>query len=68
MAISERLATDYGIRFDAGEWTGALGDSVTVLPIVVGLAALTPVSLAHALLFFGVFQVVWGIAYGLPLR
>ena len=67
MAISERLAADYGIRFDAGEWTGALGDSVTVLPIVVGLAALTPVSLAHALLFFGVFQVVWGLVYGLPL-
>ncbi|MFC6786553.1 putative sulfate/molybdate transporter [Halobaculum halobium] len=67
MAISERLAADYGIRFDAGEWTGALGDSVTVLPIVVGLAALTPVSLAHALLFFGAFQIVWGLVYGLPL-
>ena len=56
-----------GLRFDAGEWTGALGDSVTVLPIVVGLAALTPVSLAHALLCFGLFQVAWGLAYGLPL-
>ena len=67
MAISERFGVGSGIRFDAGEWTGALGDSVTVLPIVVGLAALTPVSLAHALLFFGVFQVVWGLVYGLPL-
>ena len=67
MAISERFGVGRGIRFDAGEWTGALGDSVTVLPIVVGLAALTPVSLSHALLFFGAFQVVWGLAYGLPL-
>ncbi|WP_435062198.1 putative sulfate/molybdate transporter [Halobaculum sp. EA56] len=67
MAISERLDADYALRFDAGEWTGAIGDSVTVLPIVVGIAALTPVSLAHALLFFGLFQVVWGLVYGLPL-
>ncbi|QLG27983.1 sulfate transporter [Halorarum halophilum] len=58
-----------GRTLDLGwnEFTGALGDSLTVLPIVVALAALTPVSLAHALVFFGVFQVVWGLAYGLPL-
>ncbi|WP_284030329.1 putative sulfate/molybdate transporter [Halobaculum lipolyticum] len=67
MALSERLGYSDGVSFDGGEWTGAVGDSVTVLPIVVALAALTPVSLAHALLFFGVFQVVWGLVYGLPL-
>nr|WP_276238562.1 molybdate transporter family protein [Halobaculum sp. DT55] len=38
-----------------------------MLPIVVALAALTPVSLPHALLFFGGFQVLWGVVYGLPL-
>jgi hypothetical protein len=67
VARSERLGSTRPVRFDAGEVTGAIGDSVTVLPIVVGLAALTPVSLAHALLFFGVFQVAWGLVYGLPL-
>ncbi|QCJ45764.1 putative sulfate/molybdate transporter [Haloprofundus sp. MHR1] len=55
------------IRFDTGEVTGALGDSVTVLPIVVALGALTPMSLSHVLVAFGLFQVVWGVAYGLPL-
>lgn len=55
------------VRFDAGEVTGAIGDSITVLPIMVALAVTTPVSLAHALLFFGVFQVVWGLRYGLPI-
>lgn len=55
------------IRFDAGEVTGAIGDSITVLPIVVALAVTTRTSLAHALLFFGVFQVVWGLWYGLPI-
>jgi hypothetical protein len=44
-----------------------LGDSITVLPIVVALTALTPLSLPHVLLWFGVFQVVWGVVYGVPL-
>jgi len=49
------------VRFDVGELTGAIGDSITVLPIVVALALLTPLSLPHALVGFGVFQVVWGL-------
>ncbi|WP_135821155.1 putative sulfate/molybdate transporter [Halostella litorea] len=64
-------STDHAVRdrlaFTAGEVTGALGDSVTVLPIVVALGATTAVSLPHVLLLFGAFQVVWGLVYGLPL-
>jgi hypothetical protein len=55
------------LRLDAGEVTGALGDSLTVLPVVVALGALTPLSLSKILLWFGVFQVVWGVTYGLPV-
>jgi hypothetical protein len=55
------------VRFDVREVTGAVGDSITVLPILVALAVTTRVSLAHALLFFGVFQVIWGLRYGLPI-
>jgi hypothetical protein len=55
------------LRLDASEVTGALGDSITVLPVVVALGALTPLSLPQLLLWFGVFQVVWGLVYGLPL-
>ena len=67
MAGSTAVETSNRVRFDAGEVTGATGDSVTVLPIVVALAVTTRVSLPHALLFFGVFQVVWGLRYGLPI-
>jgi hypothetical protein len=67
MAHESALETNTGVRFDAGEVTGAIGDSITVLPIVVALAVTTRVSLAHALVFFGVFQVVWGVRYGLPI-
>ncbi|MFB6126748.1 MAG: putative sulfate/molybdate transporter [Halolamina sp.] len=55
------------ISFEFSELTGALGDSVTVLPIVVGLGALTEASLAHMLLAFGAFQILWGMAYGFPI-
>lgn len=67
MAISMETRAGRTLEFSVGEVTGALGDSVTVLPVVVALGALTPVSVPHVLLLFGVFQVVWGIAYGLPL-
>jgi MFS superfamily sulfate permease-like transporter len=56
-------------RFDVawGEVTGAVGDTVTVLPIVVAVAALTDLSLPHLLAGFAVFQVVWGLRYGHPM-
>jgi MFS superfamily sulfate permease-like transporter len=52
---------------EAGEITGALGDSITVLPVVVSLGVLTQASLPHLLAGFAAFQVVWGLHYGLPL-
>lgn len=55
------------IRLSVGEVTGALGDSVTVLPVVVALGALTPADPALVLLGFAAFQAVWGIRYGLPI-
>ena len=60
--------TDRGdVDFGAGAFTGAIGDSITVIPLVVALALLTDVSLPHALVAFGVFQIVWGVGYGLPI-
>jgi len=56
-----------GFELSRSELTGALGDSVTVLPVVVAVAALTDLSLSRLLLGFAVFQVVWGVYYGLPI-
>ncbi|PSP74983.1 sulfate transporter [Halobacteriales archaeon QS_3_64_16] len=67
MAIARSRLDLSAITFSRGEVTGAIGDTVTVLPIVVALATLTPISLPHTLLAFGVFQVVWGVWYGLPM-
>lgn len=54
-------------KFRVGEITGALGDSITVLPLIVALGLLTPASLPHVLIGFAVFQIVWGLYYGTPL-
>ena len=67
MAYSSSYTAGYDVEFSTGELTGALGDSVTVLPLLVALAATTSVSLPHVLVGFGVFQIVWGLYYGLPL-
>jgi MFS superfamily sulfate permease-like transporter len=67
MDVFARISHREGIAFSWDELTGALGDSVTVLPIVVSVAALTELSLARLLLGFAVFQIVWGIHYGLPI-
>ena len=67
MEVTTGTGRNAGIRFSRTELTGALGDSVTVLPVVVAVAALTDLSLARLLLGFAVFQVVWGLYYGLPV-
>ena len=67
MAVNIGYRDDRPLKLSVGELTGALGDSVTVIPLVVALGALTPLSVPRILLWFGVFQIVWGVAYGLPL-
>ncbi|MBP1987336.1 putative sulfate/molybdate transporter [Halolamina salifodinae] len=64
LRISSRVDS---VSFTRRELTGALGDSVTVLPIVVAVGALTELSLARMLLGFGAFQIIWGLWYGLPV-
>ena len=49
------------------EVTGAVGDTVTALPLLVGVAVVADLRLTWLLVWFGVFQVVWGAYYGLPL-
>ena len=67
MSISREIPTAERFDVHLGAVTGAIGDSVTVLPLVVALGLLTPASLPHLLVGFAVFQVVWGVGYGVPL-
>ncbi|EMA04081.1 putative sulfate/molybdate transporter [Haloferax denitrificans] len=67
MGVSFPYGDELAVDFEWHEFTGAVGDSVTVLPIVVAVARLTDLSLAVVLIWFGVFQVVWGLYYAAPL-
>ncbi|MUV61621.1 putative sulfate/molybdate transporter, partial [Halobacterium sp. CBA1126] len=67
MAFSERVVSHATTVEFPDDVTGAIGDSVTVVPVVVALAALSDVALAPVLVWFGVFQVVWGVRYGVPV-
>lgn len=67
MDVTVSFGDDALLDFSWNEVTGAIGDSVTVLPIVVAVAILSDLSLAVMLLWFGAFQIVWGIHYGVPI-
>jgi hypothetical protein len=67
MGVSTADLWDRRPTLAAGDVTGAVGDSVTVLPVVVAVSALTDLRLPVLLLWFGAFQVVWGVLYGAPV-
>ncbi|UPV73976.1 putative sulfate/molybdate transporter [Halorussus limi] len=67
MKFSTADLRDRAPTFAPGDATGAVGDSVTVLPVVVAVSALTELRLPVLLLWFGAFQVVWGLRYGAPV-
>lgn len=54
-------------RFTLEEISGAFGDSVTVIPLLVGIGLTSEASLAHLLLFFAIFQVGTGLFYKSPM-
>lgn len=67
MGLSLPFHSETAIEFSWSEATGAVGDTVTVLPIVVAVAVLTDLSLVVMVLWFGLFQLVWGLYYGAPI-
>lgn len=67
MGFSVPYRSNTPLEFSWSELTGAVGDTITVLPIVVSVAVLTDLSLTLMLIWFGVFQIVWGLYYGVPV-
>jgi MFS superfamily sulfate permease-like transporter len=50
-----------------GEISGSVGNFGTVLPILLGAALVSEVDLGAALLFTGIWYIVMGIYYGIPI-
>ena len=55
------------LRFDRHEISGSLGDMGTFIPLLVGMASLNGLNIASALFFAGVFNVITGITFGIPM-
>jgi MFS superfamily sulfate permease-like transporter len=54
-------------RLDRHEIAGSLGDLGTFLPLLVGMAATNGLDFAAALFFAGLFNVVTGLAFAIPM-
>lgn len=49
------------------EMSGALGDLGTLLPLMIALARQGSINLSATLVFSGVFNIVTGVVFGIPL-
>lgn len=54
-------------RFNRHELAGSLGDLGTFLPLLVGMASQNGLNFASALFFAGVFNIVTGVAFAIPM-
>lgn len=54
-------------RFNRHEIAGSLGDMGTFLPLVVGMAAQNGLNFASALFFAGLFNIVTGLMFAIPM-
>jgi MFS superfamily sulfate permease-like transporter len=54
-------------RYDRGEFAGSLGDLGTFLPLLLAMSAQNGLDFATALFFAGLFQVVTGLLFSIPM-
>ncbi|MDT8358258.1 MAG: putative sulfate/molybdate transporter [Methanomicrobiaceae archaeon] len=56
-----------GFRLTLEEIAGSVGNFGTVLPFALGVALVSPVNLGTILLFFGIWYIISGIIYRIPI-
>jgi len=54
-------------RFSLSELSGSLGDFGTIIPLILAVALVSDVNIRYALLFFGIWFILTGIYYRLPI-
>ncbi len=64
---SRPYTADHALRFDRVELAGAFGDLGTLLPIVVGMILINKLSPSTVFLSFGLFYLITGYYYRLPV-
>jgi len=64
--VKDRLHS-FKKNFTLGELSGALGDLGTLLPILLSLVMTGQVDLSASLIFGGLFNIVTGIVFRMPM-
>jgi MFS superfamily sulfate permease-like transporter len=66
-AIEHIQATVRHARLNRHEVAGSLGDLGTFLPLLVGMASQNGLNFASSLFFAGLFNVITGVTFGIPM-
>ncbi len=65
--MDDSSEASHGLRFDRVELAGSLGDLGTLLPIVVAMILINKLSPSAVFLSFGLFYLIAGVYYRLPV-
>ncbi|NMB79035.1 MAG: sulfate transporter [Methanomicrobiales archaeon] len=55
------------LRFNLSELSGSLGDFGTIIPLILAVALVSDVNARYVLLFFGIWFIITGLYYRLPI-
>ena len=55
------------IKFSLSEFAGSLGDFGTIIPLILAVALVSDVNVRYVLLFFGIWFILTGLYYRLPI-
>ncbi len=55
------------MRFSLSEFAGSLGDFGTIIPLILAVAIVSDVNARYVLLFFGIWFILTGLIYKLPI-
>ncbi len=55
------------LRFNLSELSGSLGDFGTIIPLILAVALVSDVNARYVLLFFGIWFIITGLWYRLPI-
>jgi len=63
--VSQNPATP--MKFSLSELAGSLGDFGTIIPLIIAVALVSDVNTRYVLLFFGIWFILTGLYYRLPI-
>lgn len=65
--MSESSPALPALRFNLAELAGSLGDFGTIIPLILAVALVSDVNARYILLFFGIWFILTGLYYRLPI-